>query len=63
MVSFFKIKFVFVINNMLFFFLFSCGPQFFLAETAMDWERQNVLGGFQYGISKSTILQVIAKKN
>jgi hypothetical protein len=62
MVIFLKIKFVFVINNMLFWFLFSCGPQFFLAKNAMDWERGNDVGGFQYGIYKSTILQVIAKK-
>jgi hypothetical protein len=38
-------------------------PQFFLAKNAMDWERMDCLGGYQYGISKSTILQEIAKRH
>jgi hypothetical protein len=48
---------------MLFLFLFSCGPQFFLAKTAMDWEKMDCLGGYQYGIAKSTNMQEIAKRH
>jgi hypothetical protein len=48
---------------MLFLFLFSCGPQFFLAKTAMDWAKMDCLGGYQYGIAKSNIMQEIAKRH
>ncbi|EFX74046.1 hypothetical protein DAPPUDRAFT_252390 [Daphnia pulex] len=34
-----------------------CEPQFHLAENAVEWERKASLGGYQYGTSKSTILQ------
>ncbi|EFX77816.1 hypothetical protein DAPPUDRAFT_105759 [Daphnia pulex] len=40
-----------------------CGPKFLLAKFSMDWERGNDLGGWEYGNSKSRILQLVARNN
>jgi hypothetical protein len=46
-------------------FLFLCrlGPRYLFAKFALDWERGNCLGGWDYGNSKSRIVQLLTEKN
>jgi hypothetical protein len=61
-VSFFiKLHLYFVLVIRILLFLFSCGQKFFFAQNSMDWAR-GALGGYEYGNSKSVLLQVLAKK-